>query len=129
MTSAQMPLWLVDKLDGDGVLDKATRLTRTLKPRRCPDCGTDTLAALDDLGLPTHVDPAPITNLAEVVASLTDRATYGLDHGELYHRDHWHIRGRPADVATVHAAHVCGQPLPSKPTPATAGAAPTQPPF
>lgn len=128
MTTAQMPLWLVDQLDGDGILDKATRLTRTLKPRHCPDCGTRTLAALNDVGQPTHVDVAPITNLGEVVASLADRPTYGLDHGQPYRRDHWHIRGRPADTVTVHAAHVCGNPLPSKPLPAAA-TTPTQPPF
>lgn len=129
MTTAQMPLWLVDKLDGDGVLDKATRLTPTPKPRRCPDCGTRTLAALNDLGLPTYVDPAPITNLGEVIASVADRPTYGLDHGQLYRRDHWHIRGRPAETTTVHAEHVCGQSLPAKPQAPASSPHPTDPPF
>jgi hypothetical protein len=126
--TAQMPLWLVDQLDADGVMDKATRLTHKPKPRRCPKCLAPTLGAINDLGLPTHLDPAPLTNAGELLAQITGRATYALDSGEIYQRGPWHIRGRPADAEWVYAEHACGKPLPSKQLPPRTPS-PTDPPF
>jgi hypothetical protein len=126
--TAQMPLWLVDQLDADGVLDKATRMTHKPKPRRCPKCHTPTLGALNDLGIPTHLEPAPVTNTGELLAQLTGRTTYALDAGDIYTRNHWHIQGRPADTERVYAEHVCGSPLPSHP-PEPVTSQPIDPPY
>jgi len=123
-----MQPWLVDKLDGDGVLDKNTRLTHKPRPRRCLQCGVPVLAAMDDLGQPAYLEPVPVNNAGELKALMTGRPTYALDHGAIYTRNHWHIRGRPADTEPTYAEHACGAPLPSRP-PRPRPAATDHPPF
>jgi hypothetical protein len=112
-----MPAWLLAKLDNEGILDAATRLTRRPRPRRCTaGCGLYILGALDDLGIRTYLELWPTTNAGELFALLTGRATYALDHGELYQRNAWNIAGRPAANEKTYVAHVChGPPLPANP--------------
>jgi len=48
MTAKTMPTWLADQLIADGVMDTA-RITKTAKPRTCPNCHRGVLAAIDDI--------------------------------------------------------------------------------
>jgi len=77
---------------------------------RCPRCRRPTLSGYDDYGLPTHVEPTPITRTAELALHLAGHTTHTLDHGELVRRDRWRIR-RPALAAF--APHACTTPLPA----------------
>lgn len=77
---------------------------------RCPRCKAPVLAGHDDLGLPTHADPTPLTRTAELALHLAGRLTYAVERGELVARDRWRIRHQ-AHAAVV-PEHHCGQPVP-----------------
>lgn len=134
--------WLIDHLVRSGALTESG-LTRRARPRRCPGCGTWTLAGLDAdvCALEAHADPTPLTPLGEVAALLGGVRTVELVNSggrhQLEQRLPDHIEGRPACSGRfdVLALHRCGQPIPrqfaaaSAFTPKTAAATTEEPPF
>lgn len=95
--------------------EKARRIPATYRRRaalaRCPRCKAPVLAGHDDLGLPTHADPTPLTRTAELALHLAGRPTYAVERGELVARDRWRIR-RPATGPVV-PEHRCDAPIPA----------------
>jgi hypothetical protein len=98
----------------------------------CHRCKTTVITGLDDLvaALDVVIDPPSLSVYGEAMAVLFGRNTYTLDGvGRRYARRIWARHhgniGRPEPWATVHAEHVCGQPIPTNwiapepPTPAT----------
>lgn len=107
-----MPAWLQDQLVADGTMT-GDFITRTLRPRHCRACAAPVLAAIDDLGLTTHIDPAPLTPEGELLALLAGRPTFATFGADLCHRWAGEITHRPASTRAVYAAHQCGAaPLP-----------------
>jgi hypothetical protein len=111
VTTSNWPGWLTDYLDGEGIIDVATRLTHQVRRTTCPSCHSMVLAALDDdLSLPVHVDAMPTTAVGELTALLYGLRTYTLITGNLCHRDSHRIDYRCADFEPVHAEHSCSAP-------------------
>lgn len=87
------------------------RTRRKASLARCPRCKAPVLAGHDDLGLPTHADPTPITRTAELALRLAGRLTYAVERGELIARDRWRIRHQAR--AAVVPEHCCNAPIPA----------------
>ncbi len=106
-----MPAWLRQRL---GEFDRAVQL------RSCPSCGAKLLQGLDSdrAGIPVRCDLAPVDELGEAIAVLTNRLTYDLipakGRRELERRRAWHI-SQPRRYSVV-VAHKCGHPLPEMQT-------------
>lgn len=98
-----------------GVMD-TDRVTARPRTRRCPDCRATVVAALADdgpqaPGIRATVDPAPLTPLGELQATLLHRATFLLAGGGMAWRSPTCITRLPAGTdprRTVHAEHDCG---------------------
>jgi hypothetical protein len=92
-------------------------VSRSAQPARCPRCRGQVLAGLDAdrCGLPTVVEPVPLSNVGEVLALLAGRRTYDVLAGELHERLSAHLRAQPADSGVVVAQHLCNsRPLPAR---------------
>lgn len=125
-----LPAWLRDQLVRDGHMTEG-HVTRKVRPRRCKACRAACLAAIDDTGFESWVDPAPLTTQGELFALLAGRATFMTFGEELCFRDAGRISHRNADTIAVYAEHSCGsRMLPSK-SPPTRNVAtdPNNPPF
>lgn len=88
----------------------ATRRRVTVKAAAdtCPHCGAATISGLEDvLGLPEHLDPEPVTPVAELLAIISGRRTYALPTGELVKRDACRITFADADTEPVYVQHSC----------------------
>lgn len=105
--------------------------TRRARATSCPRCNARILTGLDaDLAaVQVHVDPLPLTPLAEALAILAGRRTAALVSREgrlvLNYRDSWRITGSPAGTPgqDVYAEHLCGT-RPGWPSTATTHARP-----
>jgi len=84
-------------------------MRRRAQLARCPRCKAPVVAGYDDNGLLTHIDPTPITRVAELQAFLAGVRTHTIDrsNGELVHRDRFRIR---REAHPVFAAHSCDHP-------------------
>ena len=112
MATDKMPDWLQTQLVNDGTMT-ADFITRKAKPRRCKKCHAQTLAAIDDLGLESHLDPKPTTSGGELLALLAGRATFEVIGTQVVSRDSHRVTAHPADQRGVFAAHSCNSPLPT----------------
>ena len=113
MTTTQrepMPAWLQDQLIADGHMTEH-HVTRKLRPRRCKACRAACLAAIDDTGIETWVDPHPVTVDGELFALMAGRVTFMAFGEELCHRDAGRITHRDANAISVYAEHSCGAPM------------------
>lgn len=86
-------------------------LTHRPTHRHCQSgCGLLLLAAINDTGQNTWLDPWPITPASELHALLTGRSTYTVCERELVPRDAWRISHINADQEKTYATHQCGTP-------------------
>jgi hypothetical protein len=105
-----MDTYLKRHLIGEGHLSE-TGLTHRPRLRHCQrGCGLVLLAAINDYGLDTWLDPYPVTIAAELAALLDGRATYTQCENELVLRDAWRISRRNADREPAWVEHRCGSP-------------------
>lgn len=110
MTAGMEP-WLAGYLEGEGIMDASTRLTKRARHRRCPQCNVSVLACLDDvIGGPLYVDRYPVNATGELFAVLTYRKTYTLTAEQLDSRDWNRIAYRSADDEPVYVQHSCAAP-------------------
>ena len=122
-----MPQHLIEHLVETGVID-TDRVSAKARHRHCKDCRATVISALADdgpqvPGIRADVDPAPLTPLGELQATLLGRHTYLLAGGGLAWRHPSLIAAHPAGThpdRSVHAAHACGKPnldhTPHRPT-------------
>jgi hypothetical protein len=120
-----MPRWLRQQLTEAGVITAG--YTRAARAAKCEKCVARVIKGWTDepCAILATCDPAPLSNLGEVVAILQGRATYDLAYRggrlELDDRDDFHIKGSPPETpnwwreqADVLAEHRCNtDPLPS----------------
>ena len=105
---------------GQGIADQ----TRHLRATRCRQCRAPVLTGLNDVvcAFMVAIDPAPISAIGEVLATLAGRQTMTLDLSTGLHltrRGGHQITARPAGTRgiDVYVEHLCGAaPLPSLPT-------------
>lgn len=102
-------------------------------------CGHPVHITTDDIGIAVAIDPAALTPTGECLAVLSGRATFEqVAATKRYGAETW-VRtsfaiGTDARHGTLHAAHVCGHPIPAgwaapiPPKPA-ANPHPEEPPF
>lgn len=89
-----------------------------MKPTACRTCGQPIHATTDDVGIAVAIDPAALTPTGECLAVLSGRATFEqVAATKRYGAETW-IRtsfaiGTDARHGTLHAAHVCGHPIPA----------------
>lgn len=88
-------------------------VTATPKARHCRRCGAAVIAAIDDDGLTTAVDPHPTTVAGELAALLAGIRTYTHIPGyRLLHRRAGRIRMNDPDEYDVLIGHRCRNPPP-----------------
>jgi hypothetical protein len=118
--NSTLPAGILGHLITRGILTE-TGLSRRARPRPCPNCGTWTIAGLDDdtCAFETYADPQPLTPIGEVLATLARRRTYELIHVggryELNPRSSRRITYAPAGTQArtdVLAIHRCGLAMP-----------------
>lgn len=113
---SSMPAWLKSHLVETGVLTPSG-LGRKAQLRRHKHCGLPTLTGLDgDLcAFEVSCDLGELTAQGEALALLEGRRTFEVSkRGELYYRQHWAIKSRPAGGSTpVLAQHICESPIPA----------------
>ena len=101
------------------------------KPTTCRQCGAPTLTGpdADRAALTVHIDPTPITREAELTCIILERHLYELDTDQrIYRRPPRRALTHTPLSLTIHATHVCDQPLPTDHTP-TRSPQPDTPPF
>jgi hypothetical protein len=81
----------------------------------CRTCHHPILTGTDDYALTTIADPIPLTRNGEILAALTGRTCWRLDHEKrLWRTDQWRILSDtplPGDHRLT--AHHCGHPIPT----------------
>lgn len=87
-----------------------------MKATRCR-CGADIHTDWDDHGIPATIDPTALTVYGECMAVLAGRRTFDVIPASKRHpAEVWrrtrHLIGKRVH-GTLHAAHVCGQPIPA----------------
>ena len=85
------------------------RVTRKAHIRHCANCGLCVIAAIDDLGGETFVDPQALTVADEFGALMNGVRTFTLIGDELVHRSAHRIAHASADVEPAHPVHACGR--------------------
>ena len=118
---ADMPSWLVERLDRAGFIDASTGAGRQARSVKCRDCGGWVMRGLTAFPMAVSVDadPRPLSMTGEALCLLMRRPTYELrflgNTYDLDSRDQWRRRERPAGAAKqvdVLAQHRCNDPPP-----------------
>lgn len=107
-----------------GLMDAETGATRRARAVACPSCRRGVMRGIDRAfgGKVVMAEPTPLSNLGEALALMAGRVTVELrwlgDRYEIDRRDHFRIRGSPAethgiDILVVHECELStGPPLP-----------------
>lgn len=89
------------------------------KPTTCPNCRAPILTGpdADRAAITRHIDPTPITHQAQLTCILLERDLYELDREHrIYPRPPRRALTHHSPTFTIHAQHICHQPLPAQPT-------------
>lgn len=89
-----------------------------MRTRTCHTCSARILVALDDRALDVTLDPAPLSPRGEALAILSGRKTFTVERPRRGAREVWKRRayhvGSETYSATVHANHLCHDPIPAR---------------